>query len=113
MTGHPKTSCLLMLAVLALAVIAQAAAPPPPDPAPDPNGPPNIFYGAVAPYGEKGPVVVFLHGLGSQAQYWWTSNATYQMAYAMLYRTAFISFNADSSQNTASIAQNAATFKTL
>jgi hypothetical protein len=31
----------------------------------------------------------------------------------MLYRTAFISFNADSSQNTATIAQNAATFKTL
>lgn len=108
-----RCSIFVATAFLSAAVRAAAQATPP-DPQPAPGGPPNIFYGAVAPNANHGPLLVFVHGLGSNAEFWWQKgNTMYQMAYAAGYRTAFISFNADNSSNTAPIADNAATFEKL
>ena len=79
----------------------QAAAQPQiPLPVPDPSGPSNIFYGAVPP-GPPGPatseVLVFVHGLGGTADNWWLANNTYQMAFALGYRTAFVELVPDAS----------------
>ena len=52
--------------------------------------------------------MVFVHGLNSNAQFWWANgNPACQMAYANPHRTAFISFNEDSSNNAETIAVHA------
>ena len=47
-----------------------------PIPHPDPNFP-NIFYGAIPPFGGHAPVVVFVHGLAGNARDWWVRNDMY------------------------------------
>ena len=95
---------------------AQAApAPTAPTPAPAPGGPANIFYGGINPAASVvSPVILFVHGLGSNAEYWFTNgNNMYQDVYNSGYRSAYISMNADNSGNTAPIAQNAQTLQGL
>jgi pimeloyl-ACP methyl ester carboxylesterase len=82
-----------------------------PDPSPLPEGPANVFYGAVPPsppYVAHPTVLVFLHGLHGTASNWWVGNDAYQMAFRAGYRTAFISMNADNTPNDASLEDNAA-----
>ena len=77
-----------------------AAQPQIPLPAPDPAGPANIFYGAVpttAPGPVTSTVLVFVHGLGGTADNWWLANNTYQMAFVLGYRTAFVELVPDAS----------------
>ncbi len=71
----------------------------------------NVWYGAVPPAGATAPVLVFIHGLGGTASYFWTNNDMYSMAYTAGYRTAFISMNADNTANTNTIAQNGVMIK--
>lgn len=68
----------------------------------------NIWYGSVPPAGAQAPVLVFIHGLGGTASYFWVNNDMYSMAYTAGYRTAFISMNADNTPNSNTIAQNGA-----
>ena len=85
-----------------------------PTPAPAPGGPANVFYGGVNPASPNAPVLLFVHGLGSNAMYWFTGgNDMYSDAYNAGYRTVYISMNADNSGNSAPIAQNAATLQQL
>jgi hypothetical protein len=87
-----------LLVVLALACSAGAFAQPA-DPQADPNAP-NVFYGAVPPGGDAAPVLVFIHGLGGTASFFWTNgNDMYSKAYAAGYRTAFISMSTDNTPN--------------
>jgi len=75
----------------------------PPDPQPlDPTGIAwldNIYYGAVPPGAEEGPVLVFVHGMGGSAEDWWTLtphdgvNDMYVTAYQAGYRTAFVTLD--------------------
>ena len=107
---HP-IRLVLCIFVLLLPAFARNA----PAPATAPGGAPNIFYGGIH-RGAKtdSPVLLFVHGLGSNAEYWFTNgNDMYNDAYDAGYRTAFVSLNADNSGNTASIAQNAATLQQL
>jgi pimeloyl-ACP methyl ester carboxylesterase len=95
---------LLVFAVLlftfCLALIAQ-----PPLPQPDAvQG--NIWYGAIPPNGAQAPLLVFIHGLGGTANYFWINNDMYTDAYNAGYRTAFISMNADNSPGNNTIAVN-------
>ncbi len=94
-----------------LPVIAQTA----PTPEPAPGGPANVFYGALAPGADPGgPVLLFVHGLGANATYWFTgSNDMYEDAYIAGYRTVFVSLSADNSNNTDTIANNAAMLQQL
>ena len=57
----------------------------------------------------QGPVLLFVHGLGSNATYWFTAgNDIYADVYNAGWRSAYISFNADNSNNSDTIANNAA-----
>ena len=100
---------------LGLTAIAQSQ---PANPIPDPNGAPNIFYGAVPPDSVKGPLLVFVHGLKGIAADWWVNaidgspNPMYEMAYAAGYRTAFVSLDPNNKRDaTMTWLQNAATLK--
>src|ERR1700678_1454917 len=64
-------------------VRAASAQPAAPLPQTAPGGAPNIFYGAVNPAAAaNAPVVVFVHGLGSNATYFFTNgNTMYQEVY--------------------------------
>jgi pimeloyl-ACP methyl ester carboxylesterase len=67
----------------------------------------NVWYGAVPPNGSTARVLVFIHGLGGTASFFWTNNNDmYSTAYNAGYRTAFISMNADNTPNSNTIAQN-------
>ncbi len=105
---------LLWLAVSGTAA-ARGAQPTVPLPAPAPGGPANIFYGGINPAAAaNAPVLLFVHGLGSNATYWFGSgNTMYEYVYNAGYRSAYISMNADNSNNHAPIAQNAATLEGL
>src|SRR5689334_10331425 len=87
---------LLIAGVLAVAPAhtAAGAAPPPPQAAGNqPAGTPGtIYYGALPPGGGGSrPVLVFVQGLHSQANMWWTNgNDMYSDAYYAGYRTAFV-----------------------
>ncbi len=105
----------LMVGFGLLASAAAQAAVTVPLPAPLAGGPGNVFYGAVnAAANKNSPVVLFVHGLGSNAEYWFTNgNTMYEYVYNAGYRSVYVSMNADNSQNTAPIAQNAATLQAL
>ena len=67
---------MIAAAVMALLCLPEGVAraqSSPPNPAPAPDGPANIFYGAVPPEGAKGPVLVFVHGLKGIAADWWVN----------------------------------------
>lgn len=103
----------LFTAALVAAMAVQVLAQTPPNPQPDPGAPINIFYGAIPPNANNGPVIIFIHGLGSNASFWWTTKAPnpYTSAYAAGYRTAFISLSLDNAQNTSTVAANATTLQ--
>ena len=105
----------VVIAALLLGSVTGSAFAQPPAPAPAPNGPPNLFYGAVppGPVYPTGPVMVFVHGLHGTAMDWWVGNTAYQMAFGAGYRTAFISMSADNTPNDAGIDANATVLKTL
>src|SRR5579875_217622 len=86
-----------------------------PVPTPAPGGPANIFYGGVNPGANaQAPVLLFVHGLGANATYWFTNgNDMYEYVYNAGYRSAYISFNVDNSDNHSSIADNASTLQEL
>jgi|HubBroStandDraft_1064217.scaffolds.fasta_scaffold10668_2 hypothetical protein len=88
---------------------------------------PNLFYGAVPSQGYDLPVLVFVHGLGGSFVDWievdncptsvagckGSNNDMYDYAYQAGYRTAFLSMNANNSNNSLSIQNNAAMLQTL
>lgn len=89
-----------------------ALAPPPP--APDPGSPDqNIFYGATPPFGDRGSVLVFVHGLHGTARDWFVRNDMYAVAFRAQYRTAFVSLNADNTPNDEAIDDNAVVLRDL
>jgi len=117
---------------------ASAATPkivtPPPAPPVTPDSVlPNLFYGATLPGAENGPVVVFVHGLAGSYADWLesancppspticgpngpgagTGNDMYDFAYEAGFRTAFLSFNTDNTNNNATIQANAAMLETM
>lgn len=104
----PKYPLLAAALVAAMAVQALAQALPP-DPKADPGAPINIFYGAIPPNANNGPVIIFIHGLGANAAFWWTSGNPnpYTSAYFAGYRTAFISMSLNNAKNTEPVATNA------
>jgi pimeloyl-ACP methyl ester carboxylesterase len=105
---------VFLLAVLLVGLGASLSASAQPLPVTDPGGPPNIWYGGVSQLGAAGPVLVFVHGLGSNATYYWTlGNDIYVRAYNLGYRTAYISFNADNSNNADPIAVNGQKLRTM
>lgn len=101
--------------ILVFALLIPAFARNAPTPATAPGGAPNIFYGGVHHGPDKNsPVLLFVHGLSTNAAYWYTkNNDMYNDAYNAGYRTAFVSLSADNSDNTAPIAQNAAMLQQL
>jgi hypothetical protein len=106
-----KLRLVIALVTTAFPIFAQTA----PTPQPAPGGAPNIFYGALAPGADpNGPVLLFVHGLSTNATFWFTgTNDMYQDAYTADYRTIFVSLSADNSNNTATIAENAAMLQQL
>jgi hypothetical protein len=97
---------LCVVALVACPRLAAAQAPPAAD-----LFHPNIFYGDVPVGGESAPVLVFVHGMNSNAATWWTPpNDMYARAYAAGYRTAFVSLSEDNSPNNAAIDVNAVVF---
>ena len=118
--SRPKVLSAFVLLWLALSGISSASAASNaqstvPEPAPAAGGPANIFYGAINPSAAaNAPVLLFVHGLGSNAEYWFTSNNTmYEYVYNAGYRSAYVSLNADNSKNNATLAQNATTLEGL
>ena len=112
----PRRAALLFcLTVFGLTSAFASTGPAAPTPAVAPGGPPNIFYGGVNPAANaNAPVLLFVHGLGTNAQYWFSGkNDMYQDVYNAGYRSAYVSLNADNSKNTATIAQNAQTLQNL
>ena len=98
-------------AALLIVAAAVAVAAPPTNPQPDATMP-NVFYGAVPPDGTAAPVLVFIHGLGANAEWWWKSNDNmYTAVYEGGYRSAFISMSPDNSRNDSGIIKNAAVLK--
>lgn len=96
------------LSVITLAYLfaaGAAAQTSPALPAPAPQGPQNIFYGAVPPDSAQGPVIVFVHGLKGIAADWWlnafdgSTNPMYSVAYAAGYRTAFVCLDPNCERN--------------
>ncbi|MPZ19323.1 MAG: hypothetical protein GEV06_15620 [Luteitalea sp.] len=67
----------------------------------------NVFYGGALPTATTAPVLVFVHGFGGTARYWWRNNDMYALAYLAAYRTAFISLSPDGTPNHESIEVNA------
>lgn len=116
-----KTLGFLLLFSFTVFVAGQSAAELPPIPSPDPDPVhTNIFYGAIPTpvhlppdVGETAPVLVFVHGLGGTAMYWWFGNDMYEIAYWNGYRTAFISLSPDNTPNRESIETNAAVLQVL
>ena len=117
-----KIPCLKWFERLAFAasslLLATGMAAQPADPAPDPNGPQNIFYGAIPPDSAQAPVLVFIPGLKGIAADWWVNaidgspNPMYEMAYAAGYRTAFVSFDPNNKRSaTQTWLQNSVTLK--
>ncbi|MFQ5740605.1 MAG: esterase/lipase family protein [Acidobacteriota bacterium] len=98
----------LSLALFPLISGVSALAQDPATPAPVPGFPQNIFFGETPVGGEDSPVLVFVHGLRSQASDWWQGSDMYVLAFAAGYRTAFININSDNSRNDAGIEENAA-----
>ncbi len=97
-------AALALLLVAPSALVAQLV----PAPTPDPTMP-NVFYGATTgDRVEVAPVLVFVHGLGGSASFWWTRNDMYRRCYTIGFRTAFVSMSPDNSPNSASVAENAA-----
>ncbi len=94
---------------------AHAAKPPAAPPVTVDPTQPNLFYGAVPPNGLKGPVVVFVHGLGGTYKDWLdaTGNDMYDLAYQAGYRTVFLSLNRDNTPNSANIQTNAAMLQVM
>jgi triacylglycerol esterase/lipase EstA (alpha/beta hydrolase family) len=95
---------------------------------------PNLFYGATLPGANNGPVLVFVHGLAGSYADWLesancpdttvtpcgpkgpgmgTGNDMYDYAYQAGFRTAFLSMNADNTNNNANIQTNAAMLETM
>lgn len=123
--------------VVGLAGQAFSTAPPSAPPLITDSNFPNLFYGAVPTRGYDLPVVVFVHGLGGSFVDWieanncpnplpvggckasstapglGSKNDMYDYAYQAGFRTAFMSMNADNSNNSASIQTNAAMLQTL
>lgn len=113
MIGSRVRNFLPAVVLFALITGPALRAQTPPDPQPD-SQTPNLFYGAVPPGGETAPVLVFVHGLATNAYYWWTNgNDMYSMAYAAGYRTAFMSLSADNSPNSSSFPANGAVLRQL
>jgi pimeloyl-ACP methyl ester carboxylesterase len=107
---YPVLAAALAVAI-SLPALAQTT---PPNPAPDPGAPTNIFYGAIPPNANAAPVVIFIHGLGANASYWWTStNSPYLSAYNSGYRTAFISLSKNNAVNTDPVSVNATTLQQM
>ena len=121
------SSCVLAL-MLSLGVLPTLAAPPSAPPVTVDGTLPNLWYGAVPPHGQKGPVVVFIHGLGGEYQDWLevnncstssdpackgAGNDMYDYAYQANFRTVFLSMNSDNSTNNASIQTNAAMLQSM
>lgn len=104
-----RARILFAIALVASAVPVIAQSPP----APAPEGPPNILYGQVPPNGGKAPVIIFVHGLGSKAADWYVDNTMYTRAFTAGYRTAFVSFNTDLSNNSDRISVNAAKLRPM
>ncbi|MGH9162318.1 MAG: esterase/lipase family protein, partial [Vicinamibacteraceae bacterium] len=102
---------LLILVVGRGAAAAQGQQAEIPEPVRDPIYT-NIFYGGALPTATTAPVLVFVHGFGGTAQYWWRQNDMHALAYLAGYRTAFISLSADGTPNNESIAVNAAVLRT-
>lgn len=123
--------------VLVLSLALQAAPPSAPRLTIDPSFP-NLFYGADPPGQTDAPVIVFVHGLGGSYIDWieanncptnpapignckssptspgqGSNNDMYDYAYQGGYRTAFMSMNADNSNNSLSIQNNSAMLQTL
>src|SRR6266568_1897320 len=103
----------LMTLVLVLA-FAQTKPPAAPPAVADPTQP-NLFYGAIPPNGQKGPVIVFVHGLTGTAMDWWDVRGSdmYDFAYQNGFRTAFVSMNLDNTPNSSDIPTNAAMLQTM
>src|SRR5688572_13078820 len=98
----------LLCAVALLAAPRPAAAQAAPTPS---SLQPNIFYGDVPVGGENAPVLVFVHGMNSNAATWFTPpNDMYLRAYAAGYRTAFVSLSEDNSLNNLAPDVNAVAF---
>ena len=116
--------------VLSLGVFPALATPPPAPPVIAATLP-NLWYGAIPPSGPKGPVVVFVHGLGGTYADWLegsncpaaptpcgkpgpgTGNDMYDYAYQAGFRTVFLSLNSDNTPNNASIQTNTAMLQTM
>lgn len=117
LTGNrlfPVSFLLLLVACFGGSQAFGSSGPTAPTPVVAPGGAPNIFYGGVNPAAAaNAPVLFFVHGLGTNAQYWFEGNDMYQDVYNGGYRSAYVSMNADNSKNTATIAQNAATLQAL
>jgi len=126
----------LLFGLAAHATPATKATPPAGAPLTvDPNFP-NLFYGGVPskPAGYDLPVVVFVHGLGGSFQDWieasdcpsttavppyvgptckGSTNDMYDYVYQAGFRTAFMSLNANNTNNNSSIQTNAAMLKSM
>jgi pimeloyl-ACP methyl ester carboxylesterase len=112
LTGRAKAFAGLLLLLVGFSGVLSAQLP---IPAPAPGGPPNVFFGGVNPLAAaNSPVILFVHGLGSNASYWFTnSNQMYGDAFAAGYRTAFVSMSVDNQDNHATIAANAAMLQSV
>lgn len=106
---------VLALLVLMGASLGFAQVSGVPIPAPAPGGPAYIFYGGVNPAAApNSPVLLFVHGLGANGTYWFTAgNQMYADVYNAGWRSAYISFNPDNSNNHSSIGDNAASLQQM
>ena len=132
---------LALVFVLGLGALpGQAQAPPSAPPVTADSVLPNLFYGATpadcaSPQSCPTPVLVFVHGLGGTYADWLeanncpgsptpcgflngqptqgTKNDMYDYAYQAGFRTAFMSLNANNTNNSASIQTNAAMLETV
>ncbi len=122
-----RPALAIVALVLALTMGAQATTPPSaPRLTTDPVFP-NLFYGATPERGANSPIIVFVHGLGGSFIDWievnncptsvptckGSNNDMYDLAYQGGYNTVFLSMNADNSNNSLSIQNNAAMLQTL
>jgi hypothetical protein len=116
-----------------LGVFPALAAPPSAPPVTVDPTLPNLWYGAIPPTGQHGPVVVFVHGLGGTYADWLegnncptipantpcgkpgpgTGNDMYDYAYQAGFRTVFLSMNTNNTPNNASIQTNSAMLLTM
>jgi len=123
--------CLAL--ALMLGVFPALAAPPSAPPVTVDPTLPNLWYGAIPPTGQHGPVVVFVHGLGGTYADWLegnncptipantpcgkpgpgTGNDMYDYAYQAGFRTVFLSMNTNNTPNNASIQTNSAMLLTM